>query len=514
MDRRRLLQIVVVALAAALLLESAALAVQWRSLAASRQREAAARRELADAQRRMAEAERGRQGATGGSGAATGDLLDRLGELLGGGDAGGLGDLLGGGLGADCAEALADAAPGGPTGGGQDQAGDPVAQVRAIARTVERLRGLRFRRLPRPTFVSRGELGRRAAASVGEYPDAQADADGRALVALGALPPGSDLKALLRRALGAAVAGFYDPESGELVVGAPGAGTGTGGAGRRLGPAERVTLAHELEHALADQRLGLPAAVERPPAGQADAALGALAVVEGDATLTMQRYSLASLGLADQLSMLAQALPAQGQLDRLPAYLAQRLTFPYLQGMAFVCRLHADGGWAAVDRAYDRPPATSAQVLFPERYAAGERAADPRDPPAPPAPWRQAGRETFGAADLLWLFQAPGGDKARALDGAMGRVAAWAGGELLTFADGDRTAVGLALAERAGAGGLCGSMRAWYQAAFPEGRAVAAAAGEAMARQGRTGHAVLRCQGGEVRLGVAPDLDTARALAA
>jgi hypothetical protein len=511
-DRRRLLRVVVVALAAALLLESVALAVQWRGLAASRQREAATRRELADAQRRLAELERAR-GATGGSGGATGDLLDRLGELLGGGDAGGLGDLLGGGTeAAACAEALADAAPGGPSAGGQDQAGDPAAQVRAIARTVERLRGLRFRRLPRPTFVSQGELGRRAAASVEEYPAAQANADGRALAALGALPPGSDLKALLRKALGSSVAGFYDPESGELVVGSPGAGAA--GAGRGLGPAERVTLAHELEHALADQRLGLPAAVERPPAGQADAALGALAVVEGDATLTMQRYSLASLGLADQLSMLAQALPAQGQLDRLPAYLGQRLTFPYLQGMAFVCGLHADGGWAAVDRAYDQPPATSAQVLFPERYAAGERAVDPRDPPAPPAPWRQAGRETFGAADLLWLFQAPGGDKGRALEGAMGRVAAWAGGELVTFADGDRTAVGLALAEHAGTGGLCGSMQAWYQAAFPEGRAVAAAAGEALARQGRTGHAVLRCQGGEVRLGVAPDLATARALAA
>jgi hypothetical protein len=511
MDRSRWGKLAVLALAAVLVLESGLLAYQWGSASASRARAARAERELAEAQRRLADLQPPTGGGAAGGRAGTGDLLDRLGELLGGGGgAGGLGDLLGGDA-AACTQALADAAPdvlGGLFGGaGQDGGGDRRGQVRSIARTVQRLRGLRFKRLPAPRFLSPAALGRRVAASVAAYPDARADADSRALVALGALPAGANLKRLQAKALGGSVAGFYDPDSGELVVGSP-----SGAA--RLGPAERVALAHELEHALADQNLRLPATAERPPPGQADAALGALALVEGDATLTMQQYSLAKLGLGDQLSILSEALPAQGRLDGLPAHLGQRLTFPYLQGMTFVCRLYADGGWASVNRAYDRPPTTSAQVLFPDRYAAGEAAVDLRDPPAPPAPWRRAGRETFGAADLLWLLQAPGGQRGRALDRPLDRVAAWAGGELATFTDGARTGVGLALAERRGSSGLCQSVQAWYQAAFPDSRQEAAGPGEVMVRQSRTGRAVLRCPAGEVRLGIAPDPAVAAALAA
>jgi hypothetical protein len=511
MERSRWAKVAVLALASALVLESGLLAYQWGSAAASRARAARAERELAEAQRRLDDLQPPAGGGASGGEAGTGDLLARLGELLGGGSgSGGLGELLGGDATA-CTQALADAAPGGGLGGlfgggGQAGGGDRRAQVRSIARTVERLRGLRFKRLPAPRFLSPAALGRRVAASVAAYPDARADADSRALVALGALPAGANLKTLQAKALGGSVAGFYDPDSGELVVGSP-----SGAA--RIGPAEQVALAHELEHAVADQNLRLPAAAEQPPAGQADAALGALAVVEGDATLTMQQYSLARLGLGDQLSILSDALPAQGRLDRLPAYLGQRLTFPYLQGMTFVCRLYADGGWASVNRAYDRPPTTSAQVLFADRYMAGEAAVDLRDPTAP-APWRQAGRETFGAADLLWLLQAPGGQRGRALDRPLERVAAWAGGELATFTDGPRTGVGLALAERRGSGGLCQSVQAWYQAAFPESRQEAAGPGEAMVGQGRTGRAVLRCPAGEVRLGIAPDPAVAAALTA
>jgi hypothetical protein len=504
MERSGLRKVAVVLVVAALVVESGLLAWQWRTAVAERERARRTERELAGARQRISELERG--GGDAAAGGGVGDLLQGLEDLLGGAGGGGLGGLLGGGEEAACTEALTGAASGGGLFGGggvQEPAGDRRAQVRSIARTVEQLRGLRFKRLPEPKFLSPEVLARRAAASVEEYPDAQADADTRALVALGALPAGSNLKALQAKALSGSVAGFYEPKTGELVVGSAG----------KLDPAARVALAHELEHAVADQDLNLPELVEQPRAGQADATLGALGLVEGDATLTMQQYSLAKLGLEDQLSMLSKALPAQGQLDKLPAYLGQRLTFPYLQGMSFVCKLYADGGWASVDRAYARPPSTSAQVLFPDRYQAKEAAVDLRDTTAPPAPWRLAGRETFGAADLLWQFQAPGGDPKRALDRPLDRVAAWAGGELATYADGARTGVGLALAQRRGASGLCQSVQAWYQAAFADSRPEAAGSGEAMVRQGSSGYAVLRCPGAEARLGIGPDLATARLLA-
>ena len=63
-------------------------------------------------------------------------------------------------------------------------------------------------------------------------------------------------------------------------------------------------------------------------------------------------------------------------------------------------------------------------VLVPEALAGdviaalsarGVAAVDPRDPGVPGGDWQRARTSTFGAADLLWLFGAPGDDPARAL---------------------------------------------------------------------------------------------------
>jgi hypothetical protein len=51
-----------------------------------------------------------------------------------------------------------------------------------------------------------------------------------------------------------------------------------------------------------------------------------------------------------------------------PTYLREELRFPYLAGGAFVEHLFRRGGWRAVDRAYEVPPASTEQILHPERY--------------------------------------------------------------------------------------------------------------------------------------------------
>lgn len=400
--------------------------------------------------------------------------------------------------------------PGGLTGGGSGasggQAGDAAGQLRDVAEDLEAIRDLEFRRVPDPVFLTRQELRDRVRAEVAEeLPDDVAARQARGLVALGALPPGSDLRELTLRAVGDQVAGFYDPETGEMAVGR--ATTGP------LDGATRMILAHELDHALTDQVLDIPLAPERPAPGTEDSALAQLALIEGDATLAMQLYALRRVGLLEQLSGLGGAAGAQQQLSGLPHHVRSTLTFPYMQGLAFVCRLHADGGWKAVDRAYGEPPTTTAQVLFPERYEAREAAVDPRDPPAPGGTWRAEPRRAMGAAELVWLLEAPGGDAGRALDDATGRARAWAGGELHQWTDGGRTAAALVLVERDGAPApLCATVTAWYRSAFPEARPAAAEPGEALAADGAGPDAVLRCDGRDVRLGLAPDVATARAL--
>jgi hypothetical protein len=58
-----------------------------------------------------------------------------------------------------------------------------------------------------------------------------------------------------------------------------------------------------------------------------------------------------------------------------PRVLVRTGDFPWRRGAVFALGLHARGGFAAIDRAYAKPPSTTEQVLHPEKYAAGEAAA-------------------------------------------------------------------------------------------------------------------------------------------
>ena len=439
--------------------------------------------------------------------------------LLGGGDAenlfggddplGGAEDLLGG----DSANLLSCMGAGGALGGdpgdllgggGSDQSLSPEQRVRQIADQVEQLRGLDYAKEVDADFLADDALERRISKLfLEDYTAAMADAESRILGLLGAVPPASDMAELRREALEGQVAGFYVPEIKELVVRSSG----------DVGAVEKITLAHELEHALADQRLDLPLA-EDPDPSRADEDLAALALVEGDATLTMQQYALQHLPFDEQLSLASDptVVRAQQQLQELPHYLQQELAFPYLEGLNFVCDLYAEGGWDAVDEAYSNPPSSSDQILLPERYGAGEQSADPRDPGSLGSPWHEELSSSFGAAELKWLFEAPGGDTSAALPDPEAAAAAWGGGELTLWTNGGDSAVGIALVQRPGESGLCDAVTGWYETAFPDASQDSTDGDEALVADGEAQDAVVSCSGEDVRLGIAPDVDTARAL--
>ncbi|HEV3473905.1 MAG TPA: hypothetical protein VG602_00855 [Actinomycetota bacterium] len=428
-------------------------------------------------------------GLFGEIGDALEDLLGNLGEELGGLEGLPAADLL------QCLEAgppPQEAAPGGGVGG----------QVDAVARSVEQIRELRFEQPVRPTFLSADRTADRVRETfLSEYNPSLADREQRVLIALGAIPAGTDLRQLRAEALGREVIGFYDPETGELVVKS---------GGPELGAFERVTLAHELEHALADQRLGIPLP-DDITAGSEDRDLAALAVVEGDATLTMQRYST-TLSPGEQIELIdpEAVAEAEASLAKLPHFLQRELLFPYEEGLNFVCRLYAAGGWESVNAAYDQPPESSDEILFPDRYVEGIAPVDPADPPGPGSGWRPAARYQLGAAHLLWLFEAPGGDPSRAVGDAQARVSAWAGGEIHLWTQGADSALSVIVAERSGKDDLCGSVQEWYGASFGDDTEDSAAG--RVTFDGPDQDAVLACAPDEIRLGIGPDVRTAQSL--
>jgi hypothetical protein len=383
---------------------------------------------------------------------------------------------------------------------GEDDTG---LDLEAITAKVERLRELRFKGEPEIKLLPADELDERLARIVTkEYRPSDAADEERALKLVGAIPPNADLYDLRVSALEGQAAGLYLPETKELLV----------AEGEDAGAFERIALAHELEHALTDARLGIPLPDEVDPA-VADSLIAAQALVEGSASVLMEFYAVKHIALGDLLELGGSADIAQSSasLAEQPYHLQRELLWAYTDGARFACALYRRGGWRAVDRAYADPPAATDQILFPDRY--GETPEDPPDPGRLPPPWEERARSDFGAAELMWLFEAPGGDPERALPDPRGAVSAWAGGEVVLWGDGPRSALGISLAERTETPALCAAVAGWYAATRPDDPRRPPQGDERLVVDGPRQSAVLRCPPGEVRLGIAPTLDLARRLA-
>ena len=256
--------------------------------------------------------------------------------------------------------------------------------------------------------------------------------------ALGLLPPQLDLRTLLKDLLAEQVVGFYDPERDDLVI-RDDAARGLTRIGLSPEPLEgRAALAHEIVHALQDQRLGLGEAMHLDRDTDAEDALHSL--VEGDATLAMVGWLLARAGqpLEDltqdpgrMRGLRQMAAPSGERLLAAPRIVQVSLLAPYLEGLNFCAVLHARGGFAAIDAAHAHPPRSMEQVLHPQKYLAGE---EPETIALPPLPSLEAAGfhplldDTLGELEMgvyLGLGQESGVDEAAA--------AGWGGDRLRIY---------------------------------------------------------------------------------
>ncbi len=217
-------------------------------------------------------------------------------------------------------------------------------------------------------FMSRPELARYLREVFdAEYPVAKARADERLLTAFGLLDPGVDLRALRARVMEENIAGFYDERPGHRRLFAV-------SADRRMSPANQLVLAHELRHALQDQHVNLQGQLPDDVSDFDDRRLAWVSLLEGDATLVMERFLTRRLpGNEDTTRLLSGSLPTP-DVPGAPPVVRDQLVRPYLVGLDFVSALVAGGGWPRVEAAWRRPPESTEQVLHVDKFTSREAA--------------------------------------------------------------------------------------------------------------------------------------------
>jgi hypothetical protein len=305
----------------------------------------------------------------------------------------------------------------------------PAAEIFADIRTaVAQIRGIQPTAAVDPVTIDEDQLRANLAAEFDATYTAEELRDAEDLLtALGLIPRGSSLRKLTLDLQAGQVAGYYAPDKDQLfVVNRTGA----------IGPVDETTYAHEFTHQLQDQRFDLEA-LGLDATDQSDRALGRLALVEGDATSVQSTWMTTNLDAAELGELLKAALDPEAveALNNAPAYLRDTALFEYQDGLAFVGRLLANGGYPAVDEAFADPPDSTEQILHPEKYLAREAPVAVRLPKTVPEALKvgsiKVAEDTLGELLLrIWLTDG-GVPPAQARTASAG----WGGDRLALYRD-------------------------------------------------------------------------------
>jgi hypothetical protein len=331
--------------------------------------------------------------------------------------------------------------PGAAAVGSASPATDPAEsrEKRLITRTlkrVERARGLDAKKTVPGVLLDRSSLIARVKDHVSrELPPEAIRNEGLALQLFGFIPTQFDYEAAEYRLLQDQLAGYYEPADGTMYMASD------------LGDEEAdATLAHELVHALQDQRWNLGERSKyRPGDGDRSEAVSALA--EGDATSAMFDVMIARAApgsgksavdlpddvFAEQIRSGMNAGPGASA----PHVMRTSLAAPYIYGTLFVHALRRQGGWNAVNRAWDDPPTTSEQIMHVDKWLAHEPAVKVAAPTfaALGSGWKSADEDSEGELGTRIAFE-EWMDPRAAADASAG----WGGDRGVLVTNGERAA--------------------------------------------------------------------------
>jgi hypothetical protein len=251
-----------------------------------------------------------------------------------------------------------------------------------------------------------------------DYLPSERELDQKQYVLLGLIKPTDNLFQVQLDLLGDQVIGVYDSETKSLVV--------VGDQGN-FGPIERVTYAHEFNHALQDQHYGLNNIAPKHSDNN-DRSLAVHAVMEGDALMLQSLWAIANLNRDEVGQLLRASSGGDDSLMRAPLIVRTELLFRYTEGFSFVRQYLREAGnnYAAIDNLFNDPPESTAQIMHLDKYrnrihpvdvALGDLAGQ-----LGPS-WRSIGQGVLGELDTRVLLEQWGTDHADAARIASG----WAG---------------------------------------------------------------------------------------
>jgi hypothetical protein len=304
-------------------------------------------------------------------------------------------------------------------------------RVLPIAREVEKLRGLEFEHPVPVDFLSNAAFNKSVAVtrdSLSADDKAQLQRAQSQLRAIGLLPDDVDLIDSISALQTSGALAKYDPKTKRATV-----------RGKKIGVATKVTLAHELTHALQDQHFDLTKLQQNAERNHSVDALKAL--VEGDARRVQLLY-VNELSKAQrdeyeqfQTSGSAQAL-AETRAQGVPDALTVLFQSPYTLGLLMLEVVEAVKGKTAIDGLFREPPKSDAAFLTPSTTVDGssfEKVAAPELSEGE----RAVGKPDVFGAFALYLMLASRTDPVAALAVADD----WAGDGMVTFERGDTTCI-------------------------------------------------------------------------
>jgi hypothetical protein len=260
---------------------------------------------------------------------------------------------------------------------------DPDAMDRLLSK-VEKLRQLKATSPLRVSLEGRRNLRQSAEGDLHRvsYLSRMEDLS-TAWAKVGLVPWGTDLAGAYSSVGSEAPAGYYDTADGILRVidrNTPRSEfLEAAGILRQRDLMDGEVLSHEITHALQDMHFGLQRFLADAP--NDDAALARRCLAEGDASFVGYAYSSVFTPSMETWLRFVESRASALDVRGAPDFVNRRFQLPYLQGARFVGLLHRAGGWKAVNAAYADPPASTEEILHPEKFLKGrDRPVDVRLP--------------------------------------------------------------------------------------------------------------------------------------